>query len=122
MSRKAYVTLLTAPGYLPGVLVLHDCLVSVGSQYPLVLMATPSLSSEAREVVAKRGIVIRDIDHLYPEDGKHVLADHDARFRDTWTKLKYVMLRANLDRGTLTLISIEPSNLWNMRYIVTSAK
>ncbi|RPD81843.1 nucleotide-diphospho-sugar transferase [Lentinus tigrinus ALCF2SS1-7] len=88
MSRRAYVTLLTAPGYLPGVLVLHDCLVSIGSQYPLVVMATPSLSPEARAVVAKRGILIRDIDHLYPEDGKHVLADHDARFRDTWTKLK----------------------------------
>ena len=47
MSRKAYVTLLTAPGYLPGVLVLHECLVSVGSRFPLVVMATPSLSVEA---------------------------------------------------------------------------
>ncbi len=96
MSWKAFVTLLTAPGYLPGVLVLHDSLLSVGSQYPLVVMATPSLSPEARAVVAKRGIAIRDIDHLYPAEGKHVLADHDARFRDTWTKLKYVTLRAHL--------------------------
>lgn len=97
MSRKAYVTLLTAPGYLPGVLVLHDCLVSVGSRFPLVVMATPSLNAEARDVVAKRGIGIRDIDHLYPADGKHVLADHDSRFRDTWTKLKYVTFGAGLD-------------------------
>lgn len=97
MSRKAFVTLLTAPGYLPGVLVLHYCLVRVGSQYPLVVMATPSLSPEARAVVAKRGIVIRDIDHLYPTEGTHQLADHDVRFRDTWTKLKYVTLGVHLD-------------------------
>ena len=88
-SRAAYVTLLTAPAYLPGVLVLHETLRSVGSKYPLVAMVTPSLSAEVRAVVSKRGIAIRDIDHLYPEEGAHNLAKHDARFRDTWTKLRY---------------------------------
>ena len=91
MSRKAaYATLLTTPAYLPGVLVLNECLLSVGSKYPLVAMVTPSLPSEARAVIEKRGIIIRDIDHLYPEEGTHKLAEHDARFRDTWTKLRYV--------------------------------
>ncbi len=90
--KAAYVTLLTAPGYLAGVLVLHDCLVSVGSKYPLVAMVTPSLSQEARAVVEKRGIVIRDIDHLYPTEGTYTLVEHDARFRDTWTKLRHVTI------------------------------
>ena len=80
MSRKAaYATLLTTPAYLPGVLVLNECLLSVGSKYPLVAMVTPSLPSEARAVIEKRGIIIRDIDHLYPEEGTHKLAEHDAR-------------------------------------------
>ncbi|KAI0757153.1 nucleotide-diphospho-sugar transferase [Daedaleopsis nitida] len=88
-SRKAaYVTLLTAHAYLPGVLVLHDCLVSVGAKYPLVVMTTPSLSPGAREVLKKRGMIVRDIDHLYPSEGTYKLAEHDARFRDTWTKLR----------------------------------
>lgn len=86
----AYVTLLTAPAYLPGVLVLNQTLRSVGSKYPLVLMVTPSLPCEARDVIKKRGIAIRDIDHLYPEENVHKLATHDSRFRDTWTKLRYV--------------------------------
>ena len=88
-SKAAYVTLLTAPAYLPGVLVLHETLRSVGSKYPLVTMVTPSLSAEARAVVMNRGIAIRGIEHLYPEEGAHNLAKHDARFRDTWTKLRY---------------------------------
>ncbi len=91
MSHKAaYVTLLTAPAYLPGVLVLHETLRSVGSKYPLVAMVTPSLAAEVRRVVTKRGITLRDIDHLYPEEGAHKLAKHDSRLRDTWTKLRYV--------------------------------
>ena len=93
MSRKAYVTLLTAPAYLPGVLVLQACLVAVGAQHPLVVMATPSLSQEVRSILQARGIVIRDVDHLQPEEGTHKLDDHDARFRDTWTKLRYVWPR-----------------------------
>ncbi|TBU49677.1 nucleotide-diphospho-sugar transferase [Dichomitus squalens] len=51
-------------------------------------MVTPSLPAEARAVIAKRGIIIRDIDHLYPKEGTHKLTEHDSRFRDTWTKLR----------------------------------
>lgn len=71
-----------------GALVLHDTLVSVGSRYPLVIMATPQLSKEARNVVSKRGCIIRDISSLHPEDGVHTLAEADERFGDVWTKLR----------------------------------
>ncbi|KAG6841258.1 hypothetical protein C0991_000398 [Blastosporella zonata] len=89
MSRKgAYVTLLTKTSYLAGTLVLDHGLRTVQSKYPLVVMVTPSLPSEARDVLHKRGILTREVDTLEPKEGSHVLAVHDARFADTWTKLR----------------------------------
>ena len=97
MSRKgAYVTLLTSPNYLPGVLVLHACLVAVAAKFPLVVMATPSLAQEFRDILLRRGITIRDVDHLRPEEGTHKLEEHDNRFADTWTKLRFDRLRSGV--------------------------
>ena len=87
-SKFAYVTLLTRAAYLPGALVLHQCLVSVKAKYPLVIMATPSLPEDVRAVVKKAGITLREVERLQPKDGTHSLAEHDARFGDTWTKLR----------------------------------
>ncbi|KAF8898615.1 nucleotide-diphospho-sugar transferase [Infundibulicybe gibba] len=84
----AYVTLLTKSSYLPGTLVLNYGLRSVGSKYPLVVMVTPTLPADARNVLKKQGIPLRDIEPLQPQEGKHALATHDARFADTWTKLR----------------------------------
>lgn len=89
MPRCAYLTLITTKEYLPGLLVLHKTLVDVGSKYPLVVMATPALPQEVRDVVTRRGIDIKEVDPLYPKD--HKLSDHDIRFAETWTKLRYVM-------------------------------
>ncbi|KZT06816.1 glycosyltransferase family 8 protein [Laetiporus sulphureus 93-53] len=89
MSRKAaYVTLLTKASYLPGALVLHYCLVSVGSKYPLVIMVTTNLPQDVMDVLRRRGITTRTVDHLLPEEGTHNLHAHDERFMDTWTKLR----------------------------------
>jgi hypothetical protein len=91
MSPKAaYVTLLTKTEYLPGALVLDYGLRSVGSRYPLVVMVTSSLEQNARDVLEKRGIPMVEVQTLQPEEGAHTLAAHDARFADTWTKLRYV--------------------------------
>lgn len=84
----AYVTLLTKTSYLPGTLVLDYGLRAVGSKYPLVVMTTPALPEDARDVLKKRGITTREVDTLQPEEGAHTLAAHDARFADTWTKLR----------------------------------
>lgn len=86
--KAAYATLLTKTSYLPGVLVLDYTLRSVGSEYPLVVMATPALPPEARDILARRRITVIDIKSLQPPAGMHTLADHDARFADTWTKLR----------------------------------
>ncbi|TFK76982.1 nucleotide-diphospho-sugar transferase [Pluteus cervinus] len=88
MSRKAYVTLLTKPSYLAGTLVLDNDLRVVGSKYPLVVMITPGLGQDARNVLVKRGIPIIDVETLQPAEGTHTLSAHDQRFADTWTKLR----------------------------------
>jgi len=87
--NAAYVTLLTKDTYLPGALVVDQCLRSVGSKYPLVVMVTPTLPQEARDVLKKKGIIMRDVAPLLPSDEVHELAPHDSRFADTWTKLRY---------------------------------
>jgi len=87
-SDCAYVTLLTNTSYLAGVLVLHNCLRAVNSKYPLVVMVTPSLPEDARAVLRERRICIREVKTLQPPEGRHTLHGHDARFADTWTKLR----------------------------------
>ena len=84
----AYVTLLTNASYLPAALVLERSLRSVGSSYPLVVMATPTLSSNARDVLEARGVEIVEVDPLQPPPTAHRLSEADARFADTWTKLR----------------------------------
>jgi len=89
------VTLLTNVSYLPGTLVLDYGLRTVESNYPLVVMVTPSLPDVARAVLHNRGIIVREVDSLHPQKGKHTLSAHDARFVDTWTKLRYVITSLN---------------------------
>ncbi|KAF5390200.1 hypothetical protein D9757_002823 [Collybiopsis confluens] len=93
MSRKAYVTLLTKKTYLPGALVLWHGLKSVGSKYPLVIMVTAALEDEAKDILQKCGIETYAIDGLMPDDSKHSVAEHDGRFKDTWTKLRAFELK-----------------------------
>ncbi|KAJ1301035.1 hypothetical protein OPQ81_003456 [Rhizoctonia solani] len=72
--KSAFVTLLTKPSYLPGVLVLHDSLVS-----------KPVSSAE---ILRLRGIKIRPVEAMGPEPGKWSVDAHDSRFIDAWTKLR----------------------------------
>ncbi|KAF7969214.1 hypothetical protein HWV62_27915 [Athelia sp. TMB] len=97
MTKRAFVTLLTQTSYLPGALVLARSLRTtqpegpqgyVGSKYPLVVMVTPQLPQDARDVLSKEKIATREVDILMPAEGTHVLSSHDARFADTWTKLR----------------------------------
>ncbi|KAG8691526.1 hypothetical protein FRC11_002116 [Ceratobasidium sp. 423] len=100
--KSAFVTLLTKPSYLPGVLVLHDSLASrpVASAYPLIVMVTPSVPHEAREILRLRGIKIRPVEAMGPEPGKWSVEPSDSRFIDAWTKLRVFELyeyEASLD-------------------------
>jgi len=84
----AFVTLLTKDEYLPGALVVDLCLREVSSVYPFVVLATDTLSRDARDVLQRRGVRVRDVSPLAPLSNTHTLAAHDARFADTWTKLR----------------------------------
>lgn len=83
----AYVTLLTTTSYLPGVLVLYYSLRSTTPRYPLVVMVTPPVSQDARDILKKSGIILREIQSLCPTStsGEKLCED---RFVDTWTKLR----------------------------------
>ncbi|GAA6042530.1 hypothetical protein JCM8097_004651 [Rhodosporidiobolus ruineniae] len=88
-TTKAWATLLTRTNYLQGALVLHHSLVQHRSKYPLVVFATPELPQVARDILAQRGIAVRDIEYLSPPaDKQKKLDEHDRRFADTWTKLR----------------------------------
>ncbi|KAI0307771.1 glycosyltransferase family 8 protein [Multifurca ochricompacta] len=101
MPRKAaYTTLLTKDSYLPGTLTLDYCLKSVQSQYPLVVLITPTLPQRTRDALIRRNIEVREILPLQPEDGQHSLAGFDERFADTWTKLRVFEL-VDYDRVVL---------------------
>ncbi|QRW13438.1 glycosyltransferase family 8 protein [Ceratobasidium sp. AG-Ba] len=88
--NSAFVTLLTNPEYLPGVLVLHDSLQSrpVSSAYPLVVMVTSSVPPQAREILRLRNIKTRTVQPMGPEPGKWSVDPHDSRFIEAWTKLR----------------------------------
>ena len=92
--KAAYATLLTRSSYLPGVLVLDRCLQAVKSKYPLVVMITPSLPVEAKDLLDKRGLKTHHVETLLPDENfnrtAHKISEHDARFKDTWTKLRSV--------------------------------
>ncbi|KAI0318474.1 nucleotide-diphospho-sugar transferase [Amylostereum chailletii] len=83
----AFVTLITKDEYLPGALVVHAGMVKVKSKYPFVALVTPTLSEDARGVLERRGVLVHEVSSLIPPDGTKP-SDHDARFADTWTKLR----------------------------------
>lgn len=86
----AYVTLLTRPSYLPGLLVLHQSLRAVHSMYSLVVMIPPTLPQETRDVLRRCRITVREVQWLHPPAGKYTPHQRDAHYIDTWTKLRHV--------------------------------
>ncbi|KAF7307029.1 Glycosyltransferase family 8 protein [Mycena indigotica] len=85
-TNKVFATLLTKQSYLAGTLVLNEGLRESGSKYPLVVMVTPELPQIVVDVLKKCGIIVRTIQPLRPEEGVNTLVD--ARFQETWTKLR----------------------------------
>ena len=87
----AWVTLLTQSSYLPGVIALAYTLRIHGTQYPLVVMVTPSLPWTALDALKREAnynhlIRIENIESLNPPNENFVM--EIPRFRDTWTKLR----------------------------------
>lgn len=82
------MTLMTKDSYLPGTLILNQSLIHVKSTYSLVVMITASVSDEARMILEREGITLRQINRLEPNPGSSII-QRDKRFDDTWTKLRW---------------------------------
>lgn len=83
---KAWVTLLTQPGYLIGVRALARSLQLHESHYPLVVMVTDNIAHDARTRLEQEGCKVIGVAPLRP--GAHLEDRYaNARFAEVWTKL-----------------------------------
>ncbi|ETN40581.1 uncharacterized protein HMPREF1541_04858 [Cyphellophora europaea CBS 101466] len=90
---SCWVTLLTRPSYLPGVIILAHTLNKYESSHPLIVQYTSSLGDEAiaaleAEGLASRRIVPQKVELLLPPKGNENTASVAERFKDTFTKLR----------------------------------
>ncbi|KAK0208366.1 nucleotide-diphospho-sugar transferase [Desarmillaria ectypa] len=89
MSPKAaWVSLLSKTAYLPGLLVVDYGLKAAKSKYPLIVMVTPDIPQDARNVLKNRGLISVDVGVVAPEASRQRFDIHDARFADTWSKVR----------------------------------
>ena len=88
--KKAWVTLLTQIGYLPGTLVMHRCLQDVETKYPFVVMVTQDVSVDVLDILMRHDIQVRVVKSLHPENAS---TEVEERFKDTWTKLRQVNIQ-----------------------------
>lgn len=91
MMSRTYATLVTRPSYLAGAVILAFSLRKHGSQYPLLVIYTQSLTelcvSVLKSECSNLNIVLREVNSLQPPnaDSNVLIAQ---RFQDTWTKLR----------------------------------
>lgn len=82
----AWVTLLTQPGYIPGVEALQQSLRDSGSPWPLVVMVTENIDAATRQQLQAQGCEVREVPIVGPNpDLTHRYAN--ARFAEVWSKL-----------------------------------
>lgn len=96
--KRAWVTLLTRPSYLPGVITLACSFSAHATAYPLVVLVTPSLPQSYLRALKLESthnslLTIHPIKPLVlPQNRKTTLIA--SRFEDTWTKLRAFELTA----------------------------
>lgn len=92
-SKRVWATLLTRESYLAGAVLLAHSLYKHDSQYPLVILYTPTLSSSLipalQHEASLSNAILRPIEMLAPKEQGTLIAE---RFRDTWTKLRVFQL------------------------------
>lgn len=92
-ERSCWITLLTKPSYLPGVMILAHTLDKHDSQHPLIVQYTTSLGERAvaaleSEAKLHKRIVPQQVDLLLPPEGHENIGSVAERFKDTFTKLR----------------------------------
>ena len=92
-EKSCWVTLVTKPSYLPGVLILAHSLTQQGSRHPLVVLYTHNLGDDAInalevEAAATASMVPHKVEFLLPRKGQENTGSVADRFVDTYTKLR----------------------------------
>jgi lipopolysaccharide biosynthesis glycosyltransferase len=89
--KFAYVTVLYGSNvYLTGALVLGFTLMKTKTDFDRVIMVTPDVNSEYRELLSK--VYTHIIDTDYVEINPNILLKEQTRFRDVFTKLQALSL------------------------------
>ncbi|KAF9019451.1 nucleotide-diphospho-sugar transferase [Hymenopellis radicata] len=86
--KAAWVSLLSKRDYLAGLLVVDYGLRAARTKYPFVVMVTETLPEDARTILKKRGLKMVDIGSIRPGSGRESFDMTDARFSDTWSKIR----------------------------------
>jgi hypothetical protein len=86
--KRVWTTVVSQDAYLPGVLVLAHCLETVKTKYPFIVLATPSLSQQARTLLTRVQIPYLERTGLYPSVEQHDPRITDDRYEEVWTKLR----------------------------------
>lgn len=91
----AFITLITRPSYLAGVIVLAHTLAKSRSKFPIVVLYTPTIGEEALEALHEEAIdggyiILQETRFLLPpqNDADKPIEVAAERFEDTWTKLR----------------------------------
>ncbi|TKI06565.1 glycosyltransferase family 8 protein [Martelella alba] len=83
---RAWVTLLTKPSYVEGVITLQRSLRQCQSRYPLAVMITDAIDTAARRRLTDEGCRLHEVEPLTPSPGVEEKYAN-ARFAEVWTKL-----------------------------------
>ena len=92
-SKRCWVTLVTKPSYLPGVIILAHSLDKHESRIPLLVLHTDSLGTEAVQALASEAkrtsrMILHRVEPLRPREGQTNTSSVAERFADTFTKLR----------------------------------
>lgn len=85
--KKAWITLLTQPSYLPGVIALQRSLRLVKSEFPLVIMVTPNIDETVRESLLQEACLLHEVLPLSPAENVSINYA-SPQFSEVWTKLR----------------------------------
>lgn len=123
-KRFAYITLLTRASYLAGVVVLAHTLKKQGSQCPLIVLYTPTLTQPALRALQlearESNLILKPCELLVPSE-QHQLNVAVERFNDTWTKLR-VFESFDYGYDTICYLDADMTILKNMDIIFDNAE
>ena len=91
-QKRAWVTLVTRATYLPGAVLLAHSLYTHKSEYPLLILTTPSFPSSLLPTLKREASLtnssLLSIEPLSPPSHNTPASFIASRFEDTWTKLR----------------------------------